>query len=627
VSGVTSAIQTQIDSKTGIADNETITGNWIFNNIITGSITGNAGTVTNGAYINVTNSFTSTQNILATTNQLVLGTTNTTTISATAPAASAVYTIPDVGTTADFVLTAGTQTIAGAKTFSGAITLSGGVSGNIDATGKGFFNNTLKVTGNLSGSDYEANSLLLDNNAGNSRLYSVGPDAATRGSYEIIGRSSDGSSISTYAVITNGGNVGIGTVSPDSKLHVEGQASGSIFSALKLSNNVNADGSGVSLEFADVLDIVTTKVESLRNGTSYSLGFYTTSSSTLSEKVRILGNGNVGIGTVSPVSLLQVQRTTSAAADQVGGIIRVGSTFSEEEVSGAILFAEQVNNANFNMGIAYSGQDNALYFLGPGAGTTDTGASGSVIDAYDNRRWGSIARDTGAWTLGPSSSSTTEHRVHGHLGIGKDAAAAFSTPGIVAFSVGSINATRSAGNPLDINRTGNDGNLVLFYQNTVAEGSITVSGTTVSYNGAHLSRWSQFNDKSSPVILRGTVMSSTGQMADWDGEENEQLTCSQVSSVVGDTQVSGVFDMYDVDDQEDNPQDFYVAQTGDFIIRVAANANIQVGDLLDSAGDGTAKPQADTIVRSSTIAKVMSTQPSTTYEDGSRCVPCLLMIC
>jgi len=118
VSGVTSAIQTQIDSKTGIADNETITGNWTFNNIITGSITGNAGTVTNGAYINVTNSFTSTQNILATTNQLVLGTTNTTTISATAPASSAVYTIPDVGTTADFVMTAGAQTIGGAKTFS-----------------------------------------------------------------------------------------------------------------------------------------------------------------------------------------------------------------------------------------------------------------------------------------------------------------------------------------------------------------------------------------------------------------------------------------------------------------------------------------------------------------------------
>jgi len=62
-----------------------------------------------------------TLSILPTTNQLVLGTTNTTTISATAPASSAVYTIPDAGGAADFVLTAGAQTIGGAKTFSDSI--------------------------------------------------------------------------------------------------------------------------------------------------------------------------------------------------------------------------------------------------------------------------------------------------------------------------------------------------------------------------------------------------------------------------------------------------------------------------------------------------------------------------
>ncbi len=56
-----------------------------------------------------------------TTNQLVLGVTNTTTISATAPASSSVYTIPDVGTTANFILSAGNQTIAGVKTFSSGV--------------------------------------------------------------------------------------------------------------------------------------------------------------------------------------------------------------------------------------------------------------------------------------------------------------------------------------------------------------------------------------------------------------------------------------------------------------------------------------------------------------------------
>ena len=46
-----------------------------------------------------------------------------------------------------------------------------------------------------------------------------------------------------------------------------------------------------------------------------------------------------------------------------------------------------------------------------------------------------------------------------------------------------------------------------------------------------------------------------------------------------------------------------------------------------SAGDGTAKPQDDDIVRSKTIAKVTSTNVSHTYDDGSYCVPCVLMAC
>jgi len=52
---------------------------------------------------------------------MVLGTTNTTTLSATAPAASVVYTFPDVGSSCEVVLTAGNQTITGSKTYTGDI--------------------------------------------------------------------------------------------------------------------------------------------------------------------------------------------------------------------------------------------------------------------------------------------------------------------------------------------------------------------------------------------------------------------------------------------------------------------------------------------------------------------------
>jgi hypothetical protein len=70
-----------------------------------------------------------------------------------------------------------------------------------------------------------------------------------------------------------------------------------------------------------------------------------------------------------------------------------------------------------------------------------------------------------------------------------------------------------------------------------------------------------------------------------------------------------------------------IAMTGDMIIRIAQGVVVQRGDLLMSAGDGTAKPQGDDIVRSKTVAKVTSNHVTCTYNDGSYCVPCVLMAC
>ena len=108
-------------------------------------------------------------------------------------------------------------------------------------------------------------------------------------------------------------------------------------------------------------------------------------------------------------------------------------------------------------------------------------------------------------------------------------------------------------------------------------------------------------------------------------EDNEQLNRMAVSSVEGDVNVSGVMDSWDEDD--DNYDDMTIAMTGDFVIRIAKDTTVARGDLLMSAGDGTAKTQDDDIVRSKTIAKVTSTTKSHTYDDGSYLVPCVLMAC
>jgi hypothetical protein len=226
------------------------------------------------------------------------------------------------------------------------------------------------------------------------------------------------------------------------------------------------------------------------------------------------------------------------------------------------------------------------------------------------------------------STSTERMRINaaGDVLVGRTNPAAGNT-GVRIASTGFLEAVIDNDAPLSVNRKNSDGNLVVFQQDNTTEGTISVSGTTVSYNGAHLSRWSQLPGGAERTeILRGTVLSNIDEMCDWGEEENEQLNRMKVSDVEADPNVAGVFQAWD-DDDETYTDDFYCAMTGDFIIRIAEGVTVQRGDLLMSAGDGTAKPQDDDIIRSKTVAKVTSTHVTCTYEDGSYCVPCVLMAC
>jgi hypothetical protein len=189
-----------------------------------------------------------------------------------------------------------------------------------------------------------------------------------------------------------------------------------------------------------------------------------------------------------------------------------------------------------------------------------------------------------------------------------------------------IDATGGGGTGIVIDRTAADGDLINFLQAGAQEGVISVSGTTVTYGGGHLARWSQLPNEQDPSdLLKGTVMSNLDEMCEWGEEDNEQLNKTKVSDIEGDPNVAGVFVSTSFSD--DGPLDYFVAMTGDMIIRIAAGIPVHRGQLLMSAGDGTAKPQDDDIVRSKTIAKVTSNHVTCTYEDGSYCVPCVLMAC
>jgi hypothetical protein len=299
-----------------------------------------------------------------------------------------------------------------------------------------------------------------------------------------------------------------------------------------------------------------------------------------SERMRVTPAGSVGINTTTP------------NFTGFGGIT-------------ATLNLPAATNGGYEIGKA----GNLVAVFGVEAGTNDVrfGTTSSAI--------------LGLWTNNTERARITSA---GDLFVAKTEGAT-NVIGIEARAIGLLAATRDGAVPLLVNRLTSDGSLVELQQGSTTEGTISVSGTTVSYNGGHLSRWAQFPDNSRPELLKGTVMSNLDQMSNWDNEDNEQLNCVEVSAVEGDANVAGVFVAWDTTDDDYN--DILLGMTGDMVIRIAGGTTVQRGDLLMSAGDGTAKPQGDDIVRSKTIAKVTSTHISHTYADGSYAVPCVLMAC
>jgi hypothetical protein len=281
----------------------------------------------------------------------------------------------------------------------------------------------------------------------------------------------------------------------------------------------------------------------------------------------------------------------------------------------------------------YSTTGGSNTFVGDLSGySVTTGAKNTIIGRYDGNQGGLDIR-TASNHIVLSDGDGNPRGIFdssGNLLVGK-AVRNFATTGLNVKLDGDSHWTSNNQLIVAFNRLASDGLLIEFAQDNTIEGSISVSGTTVSYNGGHLSRWAQTTTAKDESLVKGTVLSNLDEMnvyvdADGNPVENEQLNKVKVSDVEGDANVAGVFVNWDYD-KTHNTDEINMAMTGDMIIRIAQGVTVQRGDLLMSAGDGTAKPQGDDIVRSKTIAKVTSTHVTCTYADGSYCVPCVLMAC
>jgi len=176
---------------------------------------------------------------------------------------------------------------------------------------------------------------------------------------------------------------------------------------------------------------------------------------------------------------------------------------------------------------------------------------------------------------------------------------------LINSGTGLLFATANGDAPVKINRKSSDGELVELLQDSNKEGSLSVSGSTVTlvgFSGQHESSGIATN------TAVGTVVSTIDELdtyasGDKKGQTRADHPKVKVSDTEGDKAVYGVVDRFNSDDK------VIVSAVG--IASIKVTGACAKGDLLESNGDGTAKVQSDDIVRSKTIGKVTIGNSST----------------
>ncbi len=298
------------------------------------------------------------------------------------------------------------------------------------------------------------------------------------------------------------GRVGIGTTSPSTILHIagtsgEGLPAGSLDLGLLISNNItSATQSGIRiiagsstygrLSFGDnssaeqgviKYDNSTDAMEFTTNGTT---------------RAFIDLQGRFGIGTTSPVNKLDIE----------GGAV-IGATYSGTNTapSNGLLVEGNVGIGTTSSTARLTIQQNAsreIEFSGSADDVEIAGTSNINLGTTNTSDLNLLTNNTVQVALDGAT---------GRVGIGD------ITPD-AKLDVEESGATVGA-----FNRTTNDGTVIAILQDGTTEGTISVSGTTVSYNaftGSHFG-WS---DES---IEQGTLVSLTGVNRRYHDDSNSEI--------------------------------------------------------------------------------------------------------
>ena len=475
----------------------------------------------------------------------------------------------------------------------------------------------------------------------------------------------------SHMLFVDAGNnmVGINTSSPSSKLTIEGDATGTTTGDISINTTTTAGAgrfifkhSGTSVgQIAyshDNLDL-----EIIAQESSSGIKFMTGG---INERVHIDHGGtfvfndgsndsdfriesdadanaffvNGGDGVVSFGGMGTNTRNPSSVVPkfQANSLTRMDSSISlccnSDDTLASLIMFSKTRSANLTGATVCQAGDAVGAITWNAADGTDINNGIAAIDAVVESGIGS--NDTpGAlrfYTNSGTTSASERLRITsaGHMVQGDSGDATFENVNKNVFSLGGASSFIVTNNSALINaRQASDGNLIQFYGLTngaTNTGNISQSGGTVSYGAFMANHPSEFTGTETEVLV-GTVMETTGAVSDIASIEGARLPATAISSTEDSNAVYGVYlgtNLAGTADGESEEAGIKVASIGAYFVRVHQSETPQLGDLLSSKGDGTAKVQSDDVIRSRTIGKVVGTVKKQTYDDGSYLLPCVL---
>jgi hypothetical protein len=357
------------------------------------------------------------------TNQIILGSTNTTTINSVAPSASRVYTIPDAGGAASFVMTEGTQTIGGALTLPATVNYTGVGSivkagaGALTLSASGAFTLTVPATGTANLIDvaqtisaiktHSAAIAFTGGSAANGSIWFASNVLRQRGG--TSGWAVDNTSGAAIISTTDTGAITIGLASTGTSIYQT--VNGSIVGRATASQTqgIFAGGTIARLNANSYFDASGNTERAITTQTGYASLLINSSSTSTDVALRLSTNhtnaqtANSALVTTNQITVLEVTQA---------GALTVGPTTADishrihagKATSGPVLIVQGYGTAGAYFNISeegvqdwYIGMDNSSSVLKFRPTSTVTGSVAEVTTA-------------GAWTFGPSSgSSHTRH--------------------------------------------------------------------------------------------------------------------------------------------------------------------------------------------------------------------------